>query len=71
MRDGKVSVEGARTDYGVVFEEGRRAGGGRVDVPATAALRARLAEEPVQLLRTVTRLSEARRRRTPAEVDER
>jgi N-methylhydantoinase B len=47
VRWGKVSVEGARTDYGVVLTGGREAP--HVDVPATEQLRDRLrAERPAQ-----------------------
>ncbi|MEU4327275.1 hydantoinase B/oxoprolinase family protein [Nonomuraea dietziae] len=71
VRDGKVSVEGARTDYGVVFEEGAGPEGGRVDVPATAALRARLAEEPVSFFDRGPGYPRLADGRTHAEVDER
>ncbi|MEU4722947.1 hydantoinase B/oxoprolinase family protein [Nonomuraea dietziae] len=71
VRDGKVSVEGARTDYGVVFEEGAVPEGGRVDVPATAALRARLAEEPVRFFDRGPGYPRLADGRTHAEVDER
>ncbi|MEU4544535.1 hydantoinase B/oxoprolinase family protein [Nonomuraea dietziae] len=71
VRDGKVSVEGARTDYGVVFEEGAVPEGGRVDVPATAVLRARLAEEPVRFFDRGPGYPRLADGRTHAEVDER
>ncbi|MEV4160327.1 hydantoinase B/oxoprolinase family protein [Nonomuraea dietziae] len=71
VRDGKVSVEGARTDYGVVFEEGAGPEGGRVDVPATAALRARLVEEPVSFFDRGPGYPRLADGRTHAEVDER
>ncbi|GAA3466937.1 hydantoinase B/oxoprolinase family protein [Nonomuraea roseola] len=71
VRDGKVSVEGARTDYGVVFEEGAGPEGFRVDVPATAELRARLAEEPVSFFDRGPGYPRLADGRTHAEVDER
>ncbi|MEU4696097.1 hydantoinase B/oxoprolinase family protein [Nonomuraea dietziae] len=71
VRDGKVSLEGARTDYGVVFEESAGPEGGRVDVPATAALRARLAEEPVSFFDRGPGYPRLADGRTHAEVDER
>jgi N-methylhydantoinase B len=67
VRDGKVSVEGAREDYGVVL-----GAGGQADLDATASLRARLRadREPAAFFDRGPGYATLAEGRTRAEVDE-